>query len=253
MSIGKYHYRFIKQFMKKDLNNIKITNGVPQVVFIFWFSHSEYIPSFSIRRFASLQSLISNIKVPVIIITQENINDWEVKNNTIHEGFKYLSGNHKSDYLRAYFLYHYGGGYHDIKYREKSWENEWEKFTDSNIWIIGRKELSSDCIGYNHEKNEQWVKNKFDKLVTFGWVICRPKNEFLFELFKKINEIMQNKLHLLKTNPALNPRCSKSYNCNNNYPIRWLEIMEEISHPLMLNYINHINYTLPDIQYKPYK
>jgi mannosyltransferase OCH1-like enzyme len=127
MSIGKYHYRFIKQFMKKDLNNIKITNGVPQVVFIFWFSNSDYIPCFSIRRFAALQSLISNIKVPIIIITQENINDWEVKNNTIHEGFKYLSGIHKSDYLRAYFLYHYGGGYHDIKYREKSWENEWEK------------------------------------------------------------------------------------------------------------------------------
>ena len=34
--------------------------------------------------------------------------------------FDYLAANHKSDYLRAYMLYHYGGAYHDVKWRIES-------------------------------------------------------------------------------------------------------------------------------------
>jgi hypothetical protein len=254
MSIGKYHYRYIKQFMKNDLSNIKIINGVPKVVFIFWFSHKDYIPNFTTRRFNSLKSLIENIKVPVIIITNENYKNWEIKENPIHEGFKYLSGNHKSDYLRAYLLCYYGGGYHDIKWREKSWENEWDKFIDPNVWLIGRRELNENCIGYNPENNEEYIQKEFNKLITMGWVISTPKNEYIQTLLNKINKKLDDKIEILKLKSAPNPRCGIGNGCDKNeYPFRWLELMGEIFHPLLLNYIEHINYTLPDILYKTYK
>lgn len=254
MSIKKSHYNYIKQFQANDLDGIEFINGVPKVVFIFWFSHQDYIPEFSARRFGALQSLITNINVPIIFITNENYNKWEIPEHPIHEGFKYLSGNHKSDYFRAYLLYHYGGGYHDIKWREKSWENEWEKFSNPNIWIIGRRELKAEYIGYNPDKNEQWVQNEFQKLITMGWVISRPKNNYFGKLLKRIEEILTLKITELKLKSAPNSRCGIGNGCNENeYPLRWLEIMGEISHPLLLNYTEHIEYTLPDILYKTYK
>lgn len=34
----------------------------------------------------------------------------------LHKAFEFLSAVHKSDYLRSYLLYHYGGGYSDVKH-----------------------------------------------------------------------------------------------------------------------------------------
>lgn len=167
--IKKTHLAYLKQYMKNDLSGIEYVNGVPKVVFIVWFSHKEYIPEFTARRFNALQSLINNLKVPVIIITHDNYKEWEIKEHPIHEGFKYLSGNHKSDYLRAYLLCHHGGGYHDIKWREKSWENEWDKFADNDIWLVGRRELKPECIAYNPEKDDKFIiQNQFNKLITMS-------------------------------------------------------------------------------------
>lgn len=250
--IGKYQYAYISQYMKKNMDNIEYINEVPKVVFIFWFSNKDYIPEFTMRRFNALQSLIQNIKVPVIIITKENYKYFELHQNPYNKSFEYLSGNHKSDYLRSYFLYHYGGGYHDIKWREKSWDQEWDKFKDKNTWIIGRRETKSDNIGYG--EGQDWVKEKYENLITMGWVIMRKQNKYIETLLNKINDILNNKYELLKENPAPNERCGIGLNCENSlYPLRWLEIMGEISHPLQLDYTEHIEYTLPDIMYKTYK
>ena len=254
MSIKKTHLNYLKQFMKNDLNGIEIINGVPKVVFIMWFSHKDYIPEFSVRRFNALQSLITNLKVPIIIITNENYKFWEIKEHPIHEGFNYLSGVHKSDYLRVYLLYHYGGGYHDIKWREKTWEIEWEKFMNPNIWLVGRRELKADYIAYDPEKDEKWVQNEFNKLITMGWVISRPNNEIMQILLNKINLKLDNKLNMLKLKPAPYSRCGIGNGCNEDeYALRWLELLGEIIHPLLLNYTEHIDFTLPDILYKTYK
>ena len=262
MSIKKYHYNYLKQFMKNDLTNIEIINGVPKVVYIFWFSHLEHIPEFTIRRFNALQSLINNIKIPVIIITQENYKFWILKEHPLVKSFKYLSGVHKSDYLRVYILYHYGGGYHDIKWREKSWENEWNKFENNNIWFIGRREFKKEQIGYNpflYEKTiqEQYLKTiqeQYSKMITMSWIISKPYNNCMKIMLHEIETILNNKLTELELNPAPISRCGIGVGCNENeYPLRWLEILGEIFHPLILNYTEHIDYTLPDILYKTYK
>ena len=98
-----------------SLKNIRYVHGVPEVVFIVWFGNN-----ISDNRLKALNSLINNLKVPYIIITDKNYKSFELKNKPFHKAFEYLSGNHKSDYLRAYLLNYYGGGYHDIKYRSNS-------------------------------------------------------------------------------------------------------------------------------------
>lgn len=41
---------------------------------------------------------------------------FSVPEEPIHKAFEFLSLIHKSDYLRCYLLYHYGGGYTDVKH-----------------------------------------------------------------------------------------------------------------------------------------
>ena len=136
----------------------------------------------------------------------------------------------------------------------KTWFNEWEKFNDPKIWLIGRREFKEDCIAYNPDKNNKWVQKEYNKLITMGWIISKPKNEFIRLLLNEIESILNNKFELLKLKPAPKSRCGIGNGCTENeYPLRWLEILGEISHPLLLNFTEHIDYTLPDILYKTYK
>lgn len=253
--ITKSYYKYIQPYIRNNFSNIEIINGVKKVVYICWFGHNlDYLPNFTTRRFNALVTIIKNIGVPIIIITKDNYKYFEVKEHPIHPAFKYLSGNHKSDYLRAYMLYHHGGGYHDIKFREKSWNLEWNKFSNPNIWMIGRRELNSDCIGY--VPGNEWIKEKYQQLVTMGWIISRPQTEYLSRLLNAIHNILDNKLNDIINNPAIQPRQEHQIitdKSNYLYPLRWLEIMGEIMHPLQLEYTQYIDYSLPDILYKTYK
>lgn len=243
--IRKSQYKIIKQYIKHNLDDIEVVNGVPKVVYVCWFSHIKgALPFFTVRRINALLSLIKNIGAPVIMITDENFKSFEVKDNPIHEGFDFLSGNHKSDYVRAYMLYHYGGGYHDIKYREKSWENEWEKFGNENIWIVGRRETNVNAIAGTED-----VKKEYNKLITPGWILAKKHNAFHQNLLNKINSNLDDKLDKLREHPALLPRDQET----KSYPLEWCDMMGNIFHPLLLNYTEHIDYTLPDILYKLYK
>lgn len=254
-SICKTQYNFIKQLTKHNFDGIEIVQGVPKVVYICWFGHKkDFTPGFTVRRYKALLSLVESLKVPVIMLTWDNYKSFEVKSSPMHPGFEYLSGNHKSDYLRAYMLYHYGGGYHDIKYRELSWDKEWDKFVNPNVWIIGRRELKPDCIGF--PPGEEWIQQEYKKLITMSWVISRPKTKYLDDLLNEINVRLDSNLDNLLTNPAFQSRQSEQTNMESQnylYPFRWLELMGEIFHKLLLSYTDYIDYTLPDIIYKTYK
>ena len=165
--------------------------NIPKVVFIIWFGHK-----ISDTRLSALNNLIKNIKVPYILITEDNYLLFEKNNNKIHKAFKYLSGVHKSDYLRSYLLHHYGGGYHDVKFRNKDWKNEWEIFSDERIWIKSRPEGDISWIGYDIDNPEtKVIQEKYKELGTMSWVICRPKTPYTQELINKINKI-NNKLDI---------------------------------------------------------
>ncbi len=59
-----------------------------------------------------------------------------------HSSFKYLATSHKSDFMRIYFLYFYGGGYTDIKHFHFDMGPFFRKLekSPSNIYAIGHKE-----------------------------------------------------------------------------------------------------------------
>lgn len=257
------HYndkKIMTSYEKTSLDNIELINGIPKVVFVCWFgSFTHYNSIMPLNRMNAFKSLVEHIHVPVILITEHNYKCFEVKNHNIHEMFPYLSGNHKSDYMRAYLLHHYGGGYHDIKYRLLSWENEWnvDNWTkDDNIWIYGRREHNADAIGY--PPGFKKLQEHYNKLVTMGWVICKKKTNYTQDLIIELNNVLDKNKQKLILYPAIYPGGYYSTTpfdeaLENDYPLRWLEMMGEHFHNLMIKYNDKIKFGLPDAVKKKYK
>ena len=250
---------FLDKYNKNSLDGIEYVNNVPKVVFVIWMgAYKTGIPKMSDNRFKAFQSLVSNIDIPVILITEKNYKNFA----TPHKAFDYLSGVHKSDYLRAYLLNKYGGSYHDVKHRKKSWKNAWNDdnwLQNKDIWMYCRRETQPGHIGY--PPGMKHIQNEYKKLGTMGWVICKPDTPYTNELISGIHKILDNKYEQLKKYPAKN---SGGYYADrpfdfintppkNSYPLRWLEIMGEIFHPLMLKYTKHIKFGLPDAEGLTYK
>ena len=79
-------------------------------LFCFWTDNN----TMSSDRRNALSSL-SNTGLEVIFVNQDNLSNWVLKNAPLHTSYKYLSSVHKADYLRCYFMHHYGGAYSDVK------------------------------------------------------------------------------------------------------------------------------------------
>jgi mannosyltransferase OCH1-like enzyme len=263
----------LPQFEKWSLDGIEYVNNVPKVVFVCWFGvYGNNMPVMTARRFNAFQSLVTSVKVPVIVLTDSNFSAFEKPGFPIHSAFNCLSGNHKSDYARAYMLLHYGGGYHDIKFRVESWENCWEQDNwtqDSSVWLFGRREKSKECIGFlpgtsdddnntgNANNARNAIQNEYLKLVTMCWIICKPDTPYLRELMNQIHTVLDTHKSALLANPSASASgyriMQQDTNCTIHYPLRWLQLMGEIFHPLLLAYTDHIKFGLPDALKKLYK
>lgn len=249
------------KFGVKNFTDVDIVGGVPKVVFVLWFGgYGTTIPLMSSNRFAVFCELYKAIKVPIVMITDNNYKELIKSEFQLHKSFEYLSGVHKSDYFRCYLLHHYGGGYHDVKSRVLDWKNEWDIdnwTSNDNIWMYGRREKNEGAIGHPPEDYE--TQKKFRKLVTMGWIICKKNTPYTTELIDRIHKALDMHYDNLVKYPGINSGgyySDKPFNLvpENSYPIRWLEILGEIYHPLMVKYLDHIKLGLPDaVKTKRYK
>lgn len=243
--------QFLEKFIKNSLDDIQHINGIPKVVFVCWFGGygTHQMPVMNQGRFNCFKDLVNSINVPVILITNKNYKYFEKNNFPIHKSFEYLTGVHKSDYFRCYLLHHYGGGYHDIKSRTLGWENEWERdnwLYDENIWMYGRMEKNESVIG--HPTNMNHIKKEFKKMVTMAWIICKKNTKYTSELLNNMTQILEDKYDKLVLHPGIESGGYRDDNRNMSisYPLKWIEILGEVYHPLMLIYTNHIKFGLSD-------
>jgi len=86
----------------------------------FWWGNK--LSTMSANRKKCYRSIVRNSGIKHLeLITPDNYQQYQVTDHPIHPAFEYLSEVHKSDYLRAYIGYHYGGGWTDIKYIDHDW------------------------------------------------------------------------------------------------------------------------------------
>lgn len=216
----------------KKTKCIDIKN-VPPVIFCVWFGEG----SLSEKREKSLSIIRENAhELKVVLITSENLSEWVVDDHPLPEIFSSLSAIHKSDYLRAYLMHHYGGVYLDVKTMRYDWRLLIESInSDSDIWAGGGPEESSANLGPASHANRWNQMAHYNSILYQAAFACRPNTPFTQEWIEEVNRRLRYYEDLLERSPALDARGQIG-----GYPVEWKSLLSEIFSPLSIKYSNNI-------------
>jgi hypothetical protein len=234
-----------------------------------WWLNEE---NMSENRQNSLNNLRSVTECDIIFINNKNLNDYILPNYPLHEGYQYLSEIQKGDYLKGYFMHHYGGGYSDIKKTLGSWIQFFDDLnSDESLYLIGYGERepghiarlenctlnptkSVYCLDNTiNEDGTEWsskqIVQNWSYLVGNGAFICKKNTPFTNDWWNGLNEKMDGYLEQLKKFPSKWDRDARDHinpitGEKSKYPISWAVINGNIFHPLCLKYKNNIQKNL---------
>ena len=237
-----------------------------KTIWMFWTGDNEMSPQ---RRECYEQFSRTNHDCNVRLVTAGDVEQLP----NIHEGYEYLSEIQKGDYLKSYFLYHFGGGYSDVKRSYENWTPYFNRINQTDdIYAIGYGERHVDHVAYlegcrldpkksKHcrdftldESGQNWssryVREGWRKLIGNGAYICKKGTPLVKEWWLGLTEKMDGYLPELKQHPSKWPRDSHNHTDPNTgekskYPIPWAVICGNIFHPLVLKYSEHVNQDLP--------
>ena len=194
-------------------------------IFCFWTGRNVMSPT----RAACLASMRENCGVPVEFLTWREWLAMILPEAPLHEGFKYLSCNHKSDYLRCYFMHHFGGGYSDIKHIDP--QNNWSLCFDildafPQIEVIGQPEIigGTPVAEFNNPLT-------VTKLLANCYFMCRPHSEFTTCWYNRMLNRMDEYLPALEKHPS-----TDVFGRNEGYPLPWSSLMGEIFHETIMKF-----------------
>ena len=233
-------------------------------IYCWWMNDDEM----SDNRKESLNNLLNISKCNVELITKKTLSSYILPNYPLHEGFKYLSEIQQGDYLKCYFMHHYGGGYSDIKKTSGSWISFFDSlYSNDNLYGVGYHEIESGhvailenctlnpknskfCRDFSISNDgDRWdssiIKSNWNKLIGNGCFIFKKNTPFTNDWWNALNEKMDGYLESLKRFPAQFPRDANGHinpitNQLSNYPIKWAVINGNIFHPLTLKYSENI-------------
>jgi len=250
---------------------------VPPVVWAFWL-HDYPLEGAGRQVFDSLGVTLD---VTVQLVTPDILEQYNVTEEPFHPAFKYLAPNHKLDYLHAYFMHHYGGGYLEMTKRKDNytWTGPFDYVgTNETFWFLGApskedvtcdesniedawcKELQfkSKDITYAETRSgmSSWTPSKgpcCEKVLahwtntTNPWprhdgYIMRKGTHLTHDWLKLVHAHLSAKfLELKMHSPPLEPCCVIQ---NENYPLRWDELRGEIWSVLLQKYNKHVKFDL---------
>ena len=207
-----------------------------KVIFIFWTGTNEM----SFRRIHCIQSLKHQTGCDVRLITVDNLKDYIVEGDPLHPAYEYLSETHKCDVLRTYFMYHYGGGYSDIKIPNGSWEKAFETMNDNpEIWINGYHETGPEAIAHLPSAH------LWENIPGNGAYIIRSKTPFVETWMNRQKKVLDFHYEALKENPSTQPDCCIEYVPGTKYPLHWNELLGRIFHEESAKYLDRIRFDIP--------
>lgn len=204
--------------------------AVKPTIYCFWTGFNE-MPQMRAHCFDMMQA---NVAVPVQLITPRNWAQYILKEYPLHEAFDNLSLVHKSDYLRCYFMHHYGGGYTDIKRHDRSWIRSFEQFNASSAWVLGYPEVGARGVAQLSGVLGDDLRRHWRLLIGNCSYICRPYTPFTSEWYGELHKRMDGYRERLAAHPG------NVMGDNDGYPIPWTNILGDIFHPLCLKYSSHL-------------
>lgn len=225
----KYEGTFLtnNEFVSEQIDH---SQPLQRVIYIFWTGENEVTPN----RIKGIKSLEKCCGVEIKLITPSNLANYIKPEDPLPEAYQYLSLNHKSDYLRSYFMHHYGGGYADIKTYSHSWITAFDKLERSEAYAIGYREVNflgaaNTTIGHLALRKD--LRTYWRLLIGNGAFICRPYTKLTTEWHAEAKRRLIDNAVNLKLHPA-----KDFFGTNDDYPIEWPDMQGAIFHPLCLKY-----------------
>ncbi|MDO4642173.1 MAG: hypothetical protein Q4A84_10830 [Neisseria sp.] len=223
--------RYLDSFISQtELSQEKGNGQVEKRVFVFWTGNNPM----SANRLAGMKALEEKADVPILLITPDNLQEWIKPEAPLHPAYEYLSLVHKSDYLRCYFMHHWGGGYSDVKPCRFPWQSFFDDLDKSAAYLVGYCEKKAADLAQVSGKVMQDMENYFSRIVGNCAYICRPDTPFTREWYQELHRRMDAYA------PALEAAPGNVMGDNEGYPIPWTNILGDIFHPLALKYSGRI-------------
>lgn len=206
---------------------------VPYKIFVCWTGDNEMGDS----RRESLQKIIEdNPEFEVILVTADNYRDFEVPEHPIHPAYKKLSYIHRSDYLRAYLMYHYGGVYTDIKMLSKPWAGVVSALNQTYLWAAGPGEISSRNVSPASGKLGLQQRIHWRSILWQSAFAFKPGTPLAKEWLEEVERRLDYFSRLLFAHESQDP----VWGLDEGYPVPWNAIMGQIFSPLCLKYHDKI-------------
>lgn len=204
--------------------------AVPRTIFLFWTGDNEMSPTRR-RRLTEFEAV--NRSFDVTLITSEDAHTLEVANHPLHPALDSLSFTHRSDYLRAYCMFHHGGGYSDIKRPLHNWEDAHTRFSRSDKWAAGYPESRRFNVPQPPPFGKGLWRFSGSLIGQAAW-IARPHTPIFGELLLEMERRLDQHADALSACPP-DPLGSHPA-----YPLRWSELLGEAWYPLQLKYRDHL-------------
>lgn len=235
-------------------------------IFCFWTGEND-IPK---TRRESIESFkVSGLEL--CLVTNDNLHEY-IHTDDLHPAYYSLNLAHRADYLRAYFLHHFGGAYCDIKKIEHSWLDVFEELeSDDNLLAAGYPEVGGRGVGNCYRNsillNENGLKKinsyfkwrflqlNYTRLIGNGAFIFKPNTIITQAWWSEVNKRLDTLSGKLLISPAKSPkeRMGSIYEGSvSEYPVPWSYLLGDVLAPIILKNTNKVLKTLPSPELKYY-
>ena len=219
-----------------------------RIVFCIWFGKNPM----PVNRAAALLSILNNINCPVQLLHDDNYRSWILPENPFHPAFEFLTDTHKSDYLRAYLMYHFGGGYTDLKFTFNDWSSKFVELGNSDKYCLGYRENAPNavCLNLVEKLNPGIVEQLRSAYTAFPGTsafIFKRHTPFAKDLLEAMHSVLDAKHEDLKRFPGRYPQEFKGTllpdKTVSRYPLDWVELLGDNFHSIaFFTYLDHLMY-----------
>lgn len=220
--------------------------AVPRRIFCLWIGGQPMSRS----RDDALYTIRQNTGVRVELITDDELENYILPEHPLHPAYEYLTHTIKVDYLRAYLMHYYGGGYTDIKYTFSWWGPVFDDLSNNPTkWCVGYNEMGRCGVAQVEDTElQQTLYDNWEKLIGNGAYIFKPNTPFTKEWLEGVEKKMDDYLPMLKQHPPKHNRDAKGAPLPDGsmsmYPIPWGGLHAAIFHPLCYKYQDRLLYSL---------
>jgi hypothetical protein len=196
-------------------------------------------------RKACLDHMAKITGCEVVCVRKEDLSKYILPDHPLHPGYEFLSETQKGDYLKAYFMNFYGGGYADIKEQTGSWLPLFEALESSDKWICGYREIPGGVA-------QETPADAWPELIGNCAYISKPQTPLTQEWYRDMMKLMDERLDRLRQFPATFPQDHAEIS-RGKYPIEWNELNGRIFHRISYRYRDKLMNTLPTPLFQNYK